>query len=264
MKCPKCQHEPTMSDMKVSPGTCPNCGVIYEKYIQALKRQAAISIQQQKKPTVEPPAPSAAAPSTGQPQQVVITDIRMNFLSMVVFMVKWALAAIPAMIIIFLIVGMMSAVLTGLAAGFFSGGSKSSASQSRPSNYQSAPDKSPSTQPADQPLISAYLADKGFDDDQYQPRNTLKIKFENNSGKDIVAFEGVVTLKDLLGNTITKSRVTDNTPQWSDGSYFWSGSIKYNRFNKDDNDLKNTPITSLRMTFDLKKVLYEDGEIVEF
>lgn len=257
MKCPKCQYEPTMREMQASPGTCPSCGVIYEKYFQALKRQAAISVQQQKKPTVES---SATTPPAGQPQQVVITDIRMNFLSMVVFMVKWAFAAIPAMIIIFLIVGMMSAVLTGLAAGFFSSNLKDSGSQSRPSSYQSAPAESPSAQP----LISAYLADKGFDDDQYQPRNTLKIKFENNSGKDIVAFEGVVTLKDLLGNTITKIRVTDNTPQWSDGSYFWSGSIKYNRFDKDDHDLKNTPITSLRMTFDLKKVLYEDGEIVEF
>jgi hypothetical protein len=33
-------------------------------------------------------------------QQVIITDIKMPFFSMVVFMVKWALAAIPALIVI--------------------------------------------------------------------------------------------------------------------------------------------------------------------
>lgn len=32
--------------------------------------------------------------------EVVITDIRMPFWSMVVFMVKWAIAAIPAIIIL--------------------------------------------------------------------------------------------------------------------------------------------------------------------
>jgi len=33
-------------------------------------------------------------------QQVVVTDIRMSFGSMVAFMVKWVLASIPAMIIL--------------------------------------------------------------------------------------------------------------------------------------------------------------------
>ena len=36
--------------------------------------------------------------------RVIITDINMRFSSMIVFMVKWAFAAIPAIIIIFLVV----------------------------------------------------------------------------------------------------------------------------------------------------------------
>ncbi|MCY4210001.1 MAG: hypothetical protein OXD47_01125 [Gammaproteobacteria bacterium] len=32
--------------------------------------------------------------------QVVVTNVRMPFFSMVVFMVKWALAAIPALLIL--------------------------------------------------------------------------------------------------------------------------------------------------------------------
>jgi hypothetical protein len=38
-------------------------------------------------------------------QNVVITDIKMPFFSMVVFMVKWALASLPAVIIIGIIFG---------------------------------------------------------------------------------------------------------------------------------------------------------------
>ena len=45
-------------------------------------------------------------------QEVVVTDIRMRFGSMVLFMVKWAIAAIPALIILVVLV-----VLSGLAIG---------------------------------------------------------------------------------------------------------------------------------------------------
>jgi len=41
---------------------------------------------------------------------VVITDIKMPFISMVVFMVKWAIAAIPALIIL----AMIGAMVAGL------------------------------------------------------------------------------------------------------------------------------------------------------
>ena len=41
-----------------------------------------------------------------QPQPVSVHDIKMPFGSMVVFMVKWALASIPALIILALFVGL--------------------------------------------------------------------------------------------------------------------------------------------------------------
>ena len=43
-------------------------------------------------------------------QHVVVTDIKIPFWSMVVLMVKWALAAIPAIIILFLITAIFSAI----------------------------------------------------------------------------------------------------------------------------------------------------------
>lgn len=50
-------------------------------------------------------------------QEVVVTDIRMSFGSMVVFMVKWAIAAIPALIIL-LVIG---AIAAGILGGIFMG-----------------------------------------------------------------------------------------------------------------------------------------------
>ena len=43
--------------------------------------------------------------------EVVVTDIKMPFWSMVLFMVKWAFAAIPAVIIVFFIVGVAGAIM---------------------------------------------------------------------------------------------------------------------------------------------------------
>ncbi len=50
-----------------------------------------------------------------KPMEVVVTDISMSFWSMVVFMVKWVIAAIPA----FLILMVIGAILSSLFGGLF-------------------------------------------------------------------------------------------------------------------------------------------------
>lgn len=47
--------------------------------------------------------------------EVIVKDIDMPFWSMVGFMIKWAIASIPAFIILVLIFSILSAFLTGLA-----------------------------------------------------------------------------------------------------------------------------------------------------
>jgi hypothetical protein len=44
-------------------------------------------------------------------REVVVTDIKIPFWSMVVLMVKWAIAAIPAVIILMLLATLVSALL---------------------------------------------------------------------------------------------------------------------------------------------------------
>jgi hypothetical protein len=49
----------------------------------------------------------------GSSRNVIVTDIHMPFLSMVIFMVKWALASIPAIIILMLIASLFWRMLLG-------------------------------------------------------------------------------------------------------------------------------------------------------
>lgn len=46
--------------------------------------------------------------------EVIIKDIQMPFWSMVTFMVKWSLAAIPAIVIIAIIIAALAAILSGI------------------------------------------------------------------------------------------------------------------------------------------------------
>ena len=50
--------------------------------------------------------------------EVVVTDVRMSFSSMVVFMVKWAVATIPAIIILTVVGSITLGLLRTIFGGF--------------------------------------------------------------------------------------------------------------------------------------------------
>ena len=56
-----------------------------------------------------------------QNSEVVVIDVRMPFWSMVVFMVKWSIAAIPAIIILVVLVAIIAGVLGGMFGGVLGG-----------------------------------------------------------------------------------------------------------------------------------------------
>jgi hypothetical protein len=54
--------------------------------------------------------------NTDDSSRVVVTDIRMPFWSMVVFMVKWAIAAIPALIILMIFWALIMGLVGGMGS----------------------------------------------------------------------------------------------------------------------------------------------------
>jgi len=49
-------------------------------------------------------------------QRVVVTDVSMSFGSMIVFMIKWALASVPAMLILSIIGGVVGVLFFAMIA----------------------------------------------------------------------------------------------------------------------------------------------------
>ena len=87
---------------------CPSCGLINPVGAQRCDCGYDFATGSQQDSFIEPPA-IRNAPSGLQTHvqresvsAVVVTDIKMPFSSMVVFMVKWAVASIPATIILVL------------------------------------------------------------------------------------------------------------------------------------------------------------------
>ena len=120
MNCPKCGHEPTMKELQDSPEDCTQCGVNYAKFRQIQEREAQGRAQDKATAVAlakaSPQVRAALAEYPGA-QPVVVIDLNMNFWSMVKFMVKWAFASIPALLIIFAI-GLALSIAWSALLGF--------------------------------------------------------------------------------------------------------------------------------------------------
>lgn len=115
-QCPACQYELTLKEQMAKTGKCPACDIYFHKWqAQLRERKAQAAAEAKAAQRAAPPPPPGNPPAsfrlTADPvkvatqgldgvQPVVVVDIHMRFWSMVVFMVKAALAAIPAMIIL--------------------------------------------------------------------------------------------------------------------------------------------------------------------
>ena len=97
MKCPKCNKEFPSIYYFENENTCRECFKSMNPSEQQAENEKPITVA--KKPDVA---------------QVSIVDFNMPFGSMVSFMVKWAIASIPAIIILFIIGLIIGTVFNGL------------------------------------------------------------------------------------------------------------------------------------------------------
>ena len=54
-------------------------------------------------------------------EEVIVKDINMSFGSMVIFMIKWAIASIPALIILSVLLTIVGGILGGIFGGLLMG-----------------------------------------------------------------------------------------------------------------------------------------------
>ena len=124
-QCPSCQHELTMKEQIDHPDSCPNCGIYFEKFLakqSALKEgalsdkgrsggiagaKAAVRQGRSKRETEE----RARMDSRNSPIHVSVVDFDMPLWSLVMLLLKLSFAAIPAVIILTILIYGAAALL---------------------------------------------------------------------------------------------------------------------------------------------------------
>ena len=72
-------------------------------------------------PTSKSSSPSSDLHNDFMPHKMIVTDVQITFGRMVVLILKWSLASIPAMIILWIIMFAIMAAFSGVIAAIFSG-----------------------------------------------------------------------------------------------------------------------------------------------
>lgn len=229
MQCPKCGHEPTLKETTESPDQCTACGVFFAK-LQPRETVARATTH------TEPAARQARELGPGA---------------------KIAIALVAGLVIGYFagrehmkyeIRSAFQDSFKGLA-GMFSGKSDAPKPPDRPAKPVTVP--SP---------ITVSLISKGFVKGEYgDDKITLDLLFENSTGADVRAFDGVVEFTDLLGNEILSSKIAINDPASAGAKLSWQGTINFNQFIQRHKEFASAEQQNIKTSFRLTKVLFADG-----
>ena len=107
--------------------------------------------------------------------------------------------------------------------------------------------------------ITLTVASKGFSESDYEKYINITVAYENQSAKDIRAFQGRVQFTDLFGKEIYESGVTISNPIKAGERAIWKGSIKYNQFMDAEKALRFTELSDMKIVWKPSGILFTDG-----
>lgn len=282
MECLSCKHSAS-DELFGDPAKCPACGVYQAK---ARAHQERLDRMQDQPSTTAPgssskehegisdKASSVAERVNGGvsgkslevlarypgAQTVVVVDFRMGFWSMVKFMIKWAIAAIPALFILILIgallVSLFSGVFNRLEVGRYSDVPNQvlRSSKGDPA-LSSVAGKGPITLE----VVNASYVGSGDNSGMLY----LKLSMFSSSDKDIQAIEGRLRLSDRKGNTIGVVPFSASVAIQAHRSSWWDGSIFISSILPGFTGLKAITPDSLA-SFEPRQIIFSDGTVENF
>lgn len=113
-------------------------------------------------------------------------------------------------------------------------------------------------------LISKKFREGNVRSGDFGDKIVIELLIKNLTDKDIRAFDGTLTLADVLDNEIISSKVAIDDPLKSKSSLTWNGAISYNQFMDTHIRLRNSNQENLKASFIVRKVVFKDGSTTEF
>jgi hypothetical protein len=113
-------------------------------------------------------------------------------------------------------------------------------------------------------LISKTFHESNPQAGDFEDAILIGISFRNETGKDVRAFDGVLTFTDLLDNKVISSSFAINEPIAAGQTYRWDGSLDYNQFMDQHQRLRAEDTKNLKLQLKVGKVLFADGKTETF
>lgn len=93
---------------------------------------------------------------------------------------------------------------------------------------------------------------------------TMDIRITNTFDKKIDGFNGVLIFNDIIGNEIKMLNIKFTDGIEAGDNIVWEGEMDYNQFDDSSRNLRNADPQKLRLVLELRKVVFADGTVEEF
>jgi hypothetical protein len=111
--------------------------------------------------------------------------------------------------------------------------------------------------------VAVTVFDKGFQDADYQEYVTIRVMYENKSGKDIRGFKGALQFNDLFGAEILPFTISEDESLKAGETKRQGWTLKYNQFIDRHVKLRNTALDNMKVEWKPQIILFSDGTSLE-
>lgn len=118
----------------------------------------------------------------------------------------------------------------------------------------------------DSVLTTAIVSKSGYARYKYIDKITdieFQLAFENHSDKDIAGLKGIISFKDMFGDTIKNLTLSYDDGVKANSTAKYDGSMDYNEFMAEDTKLLNTDLDKIKFEFTPSVIMFKDGSKIE-
>lgn len=108
-------------------------------------------------------------------------------------------------------------------------------------------------------IVSVSLVSKDYNDNGFKETIQMKFNIHNNGDKDIRAFRGSITFKDVFGDVLKRYDMECDILIAAHQAIMYNAQVKYDQLIDGDVKLLNADISDIQFVFDPKLILFDDG-----
>jgi hypothetical protein len=112
-------------------------------------------------------------------------------------------------------------------------------------------------------MLIVKVFDKDFHVANHQDYVTIRVQYENRSGKSISSFKGILQFNDLFGEEIAPFTISEDEPLRMGETKRQGWTLKYDQFTDRHVKFRNTALDNLKVVWKPQVIVFADGTSLE-